>query len=228
MFVILYLVFTVFLPTSNNVPHKAVYLFLGIVLWNYFGEVTSGSVGSILGKGDLLRKINFPKYVVILAVAASATINLALNAIIVAIFMIISHVSIGWNAFLILPLLMEIFVFALGFAFFLSALFVKFRDVSYIWDVLMQAGFYGTPILYSLKQIANAHHTVGQILILNPAAQVIQDARYLLVTPTNATIHTLYHGQNWVWLVPVGATLLVATIGAIYFRSRSKFFAEEA
>ena len=142
--------------------------------------------------------------------------------------MVISHVTIGWNAFLIIPLLLEMFVFALGFAFFLSALFVKFRDVSYIWDVLMQAGFYGTPILYSLKQIAHAHHKVGQALILNPAAQVIQDARYLLVTPTNATIHTLYHGQDWVWLVPVGITLLIAVIGGLYFRSRSKFFAEEA
>jgi ABC-2 type transport system permease protein len=64
MFVVLYLVFTVFLPTAKDIPHKPVYLFLGIVLWNFFNEITTGSVGSILGKGDLLRKINFPKYVI--------------------------------------------------------------------------------------------------------------------------------------------------------------------
>jgi ABC-2 type transport system permease protein len=228
MFVILYLVFTVFLPSNQGIPHKAVYLFLGIVLWNYFGEMTTGSVGAILGKGDLLRKINFPKYVVIMAVAASATINLLLNAVIVAIFMVIGHVSIGWNAFLIVPLLIELFILGLGLAFFLSALFVKFRDVSYIWDVLMQAGFYGTPILYSLSQIAKFHHKVAQALILNPMAQIIQDARYVLVTPTNATIHTLYHGKTWVWLVPIGITIAVAVMGALYFRARSKYFAEEA
>jgi len=228
MFVILYLVFTVFLPTSKDIPHKAVYLFLGIVLWNYFGEVTTGSVGAILGKGDLLRKINFPKYVVILAVTASAVINLLLNSIIVAIFMIFNHVSISWNAFLIIPLLGELLVLAIGLSFFLSALFVRFRDVSYIWDVLMQAGFYATPILYSLTQIATVHHKVAQALILNPMAQIIQDARYVLVTPTNATIHTLYVGKAWVWSVPVGLTVLIAVVGSLYFRSRSKSFAEEA
>jgi ABC-2 type transport system permease protein len=228
MFVILYLVFTVFLPTSKDIPHKAVYLFLGIVLWNYFGEMTSGSVGAILGKGDLLRKINFPKYVVILAVAASATINLLLNAIIVAIFMIFNHVSISWSALLVLPLLAELFLLGIGLAFFLSALFVKFRDVSYIWDVLMQAGFYATPILYSLSQIAQAHHTVARLLILSPPAQIIQDARYVLVTPVSATIHTLYPGRSWVWLIPICITIAIALAGSLYFRTRSRFFAEEA
>lgn len=228
MFVILYFVFTVFLGTNKGIPHKAVYLFLGIVLWNYFGEMTTGSVGAILGKSDLLRKINFPKYIVILAVAASATINLILNAVVVAVFMYFSHISISWDALLMIPLLIELFILALGLAFFLSALFVRFRDVSYIWDVLMQAGFYGTPILYSLSQIANAHHKVGQALILNPMAQIIQDARYLLVTKTNATIYTLFHGQMWVWLIPIGITLLIGVFGALYFRARSKFFAEEA
>lgn len=228
MFVILYLVFTVFLPTSKDVPHKPVYLFLGIVLWNYFGELTTGSVGAILGKSDLLRKINFPKYVVIVAIVASAVINLSLNAVIFAIFMIVGHVPIGWHALLIVPLLLELTVLGMGLAFWLSALFVKFRDVSYIWDVLMQAGFYGTPILYSLALIAQSHHKVAQLLILNPMAQIIQDARYVLVTPTNATIHSLYSGKTWVWLVPVGLSLLVAVAGALYFRARSKYFAEEA
>src|SRR6266481_5362862 len=86
MFVILYLVFTVFLPVGKGIPHYPVYLLLGIVLWSYFTEVTSGSVGAIVGKGDLLRKINFPKYVIILAISFSALINLAFNFIIVGIF----------------------------------------------------------------------------------------------------------------------------------------------
>lgn len=227
MFVILYLVFTVFLPTSKDVPHKAVYLFLGIVLWNYFNEVTTGSVGAILGKSDLLRKINFPKYIVIFAVIAAAVINLLLNAIVVAIFMAFTHVPLSWHAALIIPLLLELTALATGLAFFLSALFVKFRDVSYIWDVLMQAGFYGTPILYSLKQIADVHHKVGEVLILNPMAQIIQDARYVLVTPTNATIHTLF-GRDWIWAIPIGLSVVIAIGGAAYFRARSKYFAEEA
>src|SRR5258708_35249969 len=61
LFVILYIVFGVFLKAKGNIPHYPVYLLLGIVLWNYFAEVTAGSVGSIVGKGELLRKLNFPK-----------------------------------------------------------------------------------------------------------------------------------------------------------------------
>src|SRR4051812_19118284 len=65
MFVILYFVFTIALPVGKDVPYFPQYLLLGIILWNFFGEVTSGSVGAIVGKGDLMRKINFPKYVII-------------------------------------------------------------------------------------------------------------------------------------------------------------------
>src|SRR5258708_29457521 len=104
LFLILYLVFTVFLPVGKGVPHYPVYLLLGIVLWNFFNEVTSGSVGAIVDKGDLIRKLNFPKYNIIVAVALSALINLFLNFIVIAIFMLFGHVGITWSAIFILPL----------------------------------------------------------------------------------------------------------------------------
>src|SRR5438270_6827939 len=96
LFVILYIVFGVFLKAKGNIPHYPVYLLLGIVLWNYFAEVTSGSVGAIVGRGDLLRKINFPKYVIIVAGSFSAFINLILNFVVIAILMVITKVSISW------------------------------------------------------------------------------------------------------------------------------------
>lgn len=224
LFLVLYLVFTVFLPIGKGVPHYPVYLLLGIVLWNYFVEVTSGSVGAIVGKGDLLRKINFPKYVIILSSSFSALINLFINFIVIAIFMVIGHVSVGWQALFILPLIAELFVFALALAFFLSALFVRFRDVSYIWEVCLQAGFYGTPILYPLNRIKQLR--IREALLLNPMAQIIQDARHLVVTPYSITIHQAY-GNNLVWLFPISLTLIASVIASIYFRKRSKFFAED-
>jgi ABC-2 type transport system permease protein len=223
IFVILYLVFTVFLPVGKGVPHYPVYLLLGIVLWNYFNEVTSGSVSAIVGKGDLLRKINFPKYVIILAGSFSALINLALNGVIIAIFMIFGHVGITWHALLLIPLIAELFIVSLAMAFFLSALFVRFRDVSYIWEVIMQGAFYATPILYPLSRIP---HKAALLLILNPVAQIIQDARHVLVTPEAATIGSVY-GKAWVWAVPIGFVFLVAVLASTYFRKRSKYFAEE-
>lgn len=224
LFLILYLVFARFLKVGQAIPHYPVYLLLGIVLWNYFVEVTTGSVAAIVGKGDLLRKINFPKYVIIFAGSFSALINLALNFVVISVFMVLGRVGISWNAFILIPLIFELFVVSIALAFFLSALFVKFRDVSYIWDVLIQAGFYATPILYTLAQIPARF---AKLLILNPLAQIIQDARYVLITPQTTTIYKLYNGDILIWCLPIGLTLILVLVAAIYFRSQSKYFAEE-
>ncbi len=225
LFLILYVVFTKFLKVGNGVPHYPVYLLLGILLWNFFVEVTMGSVSSIVGKADTMRKINFPKYVVILSVVAAALINLSLTAIVLVIFMILGHVSVSWNAFIIIPILLELIIIGVAAAFFLSAAYVRYRDVSYIWEVILQAAFYATPILYPMSRLPKS---IGKILILNPMAQVIQDARYVLVTPSTGTISTLYGGDKLIWLIPIGLTLIIATLTSIYFRHRSKSFAEES
>lgn len=224
LFVILYLVFTVFLPVGKGVPNYPVYLLLGIVFWNYFAEVTNGAVGSVVGKGDLLRKINFPRYVIILAGSVSALINLFLNFIVIGIFMAIGGVGLTWKAVLILPLILELFVFSIAVAFLLSTLFVRFRDVSYIWEVVMQGGFYATPILYPLTAVGFLK--VQQLLLLNPMAQIIQDARYVLVTPTTLTISQVW-GSAWPYIIPIGITIVTAVLAGWYFRKRSPYFAEE-
>lgn len=224
MFLILYLVFTKFLKLGTGIPHYPVYLLLGIVLWNYFVEVTTGSVQAIVSKGDLLRKINFPRYVIILAGSFSALINLMLNFVVIAIFMYFGHVDVSWQSLLVIPYIIELFIFSLSIAFFLSALFVRFRDITYIWDVLIQAGFYLTPILYSLSRIPVKY---AKILILSPMAQIVQDTRYFLITKSTITISQLYGGDKLIWLIPFGIVIAFAIFAGSYFRSRSKYFAEE-
>lgn len=224
LFVILYVVFGVFLKAKGNIPHYPVYLLLGIVLWNYFSEVTVGSVAAIVGKGDLIRKINFPKYVIILAGSFSAFINLLINFVVIAIFMYFGHVALTWDALIMIPLIVELFILSIALAFFLSALFVKFRDVTYIWEVIMQAAFYATPILYPLSYVPDK---VAKYMLLNPLAQIIQDARHVLVTPKAQTIADFWGGDKLIWGIPLGITLIVAIWGAVYFRNNSKSFAEE-
>lgn len=224
LFLILYVVFDKFLKLGSAIPNYPVYLLLGIVLWNYFVEVTTGSVGAVVGKGDLLRKLNFPKYIIIFAVSVSALINLALNFIVIAFFMYLSGISIGSSALLIVPIIIELFLISVGLSFFLSALFVKYRDITYIWEVIIQAAFYATPILYGLSLIPQK---AAQLLILNPMAQIIQDARWALVTKKSETIYGLYDGNFLIWVLPIGTCILIAVTGALYFRSRSKYFAED-
>lgn len=225
IFLIMYMVFVKFLKVNYHVPYSAVYLLVGLVIWNYFGEVTSGAVGAIVGRGDLLRKLSFPKYTIVLAGSFSALINLFINFIVIGIFMAISHVPLH-GAILYAPfLILELFVFAIGLAFFLSALFVKFRDINYIWEVIMQGAFYATPIFYPLTAIP-AKYGLAKILMVNPLAQIIQDIRHVVVTDKTSTITTVF-GTASARLIPIMISLAIAILSAIYFRRRSKYFAEE-
>lgn len=222
LFVILYIVFAKFLRIGDAIPNYPIYLLLGIVLWNYFAEVTSGSVSAIVGRGDLIRKLNFPKYVIVLAGSFSALINLFINFIVIALFMLVTDIDLSINILLLPLIILELFIFALALAFFLSAAFVKFRDISYIWEVVMQGAFYATPILYPLKLVPDF---AAKLLLLNPMAQIIQDARYVAVTDQTTTITTLYQ-NGWYRLIPLGIALLLVFLSASYFKRSSKSFAE--
>lgn len=226
LFVILYVVFVYFLQVGKGIPHFPVYLLLGIVLWNYFVEVTINGVTSIVGKGDLLRKLAFPRYVIVVAGSLSALINLGLNLLVVAVFMAFDNVPVTLETLLVIPFIMELFIFAISVAFILSALYVRFRDINYIWEVVLQAGFYATPILYSMSLVMDKSVLAAKLMLLNPMAQLIQDIRFVAVTDQTVTITQLY-GNAFVRLIPIGIVLGVAIVAFWYFKKRSPHFAEE-
>ena len=180
MFAIMYVVFG-YLIKLGSIKHYSVYLLLGIVLWNFFAEATDQGMSSIVSRGDLLRKINFPKYIIVLSATISALINLVLNLAVVAVFMLINGVSLHWSALMFPLFIIEIYVIGLGLAFLLSTLNVKYRDTSHIWEIIMQAAFYATPIIYPMLIIVDRSETIAKVLLMNPIAQAIQDARYYLV-----------------------------------------------
>jgi len=223
LFVILYVVFVKFLKLGTGVPHYPVYLLLGIVIWNFFNEMTMQSLGSIVGRGDLIRKIRIPRWIIVLSSSISALINLLLNLVVIVIFMFINHVD-AMRTILWLPLILaEVYLFALGLSMFLAAAFVKFRDINYIWEVILQAGFYLTPILYPLSRITNL--TFQKLILINPMGQAIQDARYAVVTHDTTTAHKIFQG-GWYEFIPFLIVALVLVIGLGYFRKESKYFAE--
>jgi ABC-2 type transport system permease protein len=223
LFLILYLVFVKFLRFGGDIPNFPVYLLLGIVLWNFFNEMTAQSLGSIVGRGDLIRKIKIPRWIIVLSSSISASINLLLNLLVVLIFVIISDVEITTSILWLPLILVQVYVFALGLSLFLSAAFVKYRDVVYIWEVILQALFYLTPILYPLSMVPNL--TFQKILLLNPMAQAIQDARYAVITQETVTLNKLFEG-GWYMLLPYFFIVTVLIIGTAYFRKESKHFAE--
>ena len=224
IFLILYLVFVKFLKLGGTLPHYPVYLLFGMVLWNFFGEMTMQSLSSIVNRRDLIRKIRIPRWIIVLSTSLSAVINLLLNLIIVAIFMFFNHVPLMASIVLLPFSLIEIYFFSLGVSLILATMFVKFRDVSYIWEVSTQALFYLIPIFYPLSRISSL--TLRKILLLNPLAQAMQDARYTTITHQSQTIYELFRG-GWHEYIPYMICAIVLFAGIWYFRRQSRYFAED-
>ena len=186
IFSILYVVFVQLLKLGTSIPYNALYLLFGIVIWSLFAEASMQGVGSVVARADLLRKISCPAYVVVLAVVFSALITFSLSMLVIVLFMVILRVPVRLDILWLPLLFVELLAFSTSLAFFLSALFVRYRDVSYIWEVVLQAAFYATPIIYPLSMIPSVW--AQRILLLNPMAQIIQDARYCLITDQTVTM----------------------------------------
>jgi ABC-2 type transport system permease protein len=225
LFAIMYVVFGMLIKLGS-VEHYAVYLLLGIVLWTFFSEATGQGLNSIVSRGDIMRKISFPKYIIVLSTTISALVNLTLNLLIVVFFMIINGVSLHLSAVLFPFYIIEIYIFALGLAFFLSALNVKYRDTGHIWEIIMQAAFYATPIIYPLSTVVDKSVIIAKLLMLNPLAQAIQGARYSLITHQTITTTTLYNNVLYM-LIPLVIVVTVFIGGTLYFKHNSKYFAEK-
>lgn len=225
LFGILYAIFALVIKSLDGIPHSPVYLLLGIVMWTFFTDMTTQSLGSIVGRGDLIRKIRIPRWMIVFSSSISALINLGLNMIIVAIAMVVNNVEIHATILLFPLLLLEIYLFALGISLFLSAAFVKFRDISYIWEVILQAGFYLTPILYAMTLIPS--ELIRKLMLLNPVAQAIQDSRYAVVSHHEKviTVDRIFD-SGWYMFIPFVIVLVTFFVGIFYFKSQSDSFAE--
>ncbi len=226
LFVILYVVFDRFLQLGREIEYFPVYLLLGIVLWSFFVEATGLGLQSIVGRGDLIRKINFPKYIIVISGTISSLINLGINLAIVGVFMVINGVPVSWDALLVIPLIAELYILSLSLAFLLGALNVKYRDTGYLWEVFLQGAFYATPILYPLGMVINQSYVAAQLLMLNPLAQIIQDIRAVLVTDQTVTIYEMFSNPLYI-MIPFLTVALLVVVSTIYFKKHSGKFAEE-
>lgn len=227
LFAIMYTVFVHFLRFGQGIPHFAVSLLLGLVLWTFFIEATSQGMQAIVSRGDLIRKINFPKYIIVLSGTISALINLVFNLAVVVVFMLFDGVTFTWSILLFPVTLFVIYSFSLGLAFFLAAAYVKFRDIAYIWEVLLQGLFYATPIIYPLQTVIEfGGNTAAQILMLSPVATLFQSARAQVVGRDSViTADQLF--SNPIYLIlPYAAIVVLIIVATLYFKKSQGKFAE--
>jgi len=226
LFAVLYAVFVGILNTGGDQPMFGVALLLGIVVFQFFADSTIASIRSLMNRENLVRKIDFPRAAIPVSCVLQAIFNFGLNLIPVFIFLFAAggSVSVRW---LELPLVLAmLIVFVTGLSLLLSALFVNFRDVEPIWEVLAQALFYGTPILYSLSLVIDkVGLTAAQIMLANPLAAAIQQLRHALVDFSYQSPGQIF-GSTAGDLIPVGVSVLIFIIGALYFRRMAPLIAE--
>lgn len=224
MFGILYFVFSYVVKAGAGVEYYGVLLLLAIILYFFFSEVTGSGVTAMVDREALLRKVGFPRAVVPLSVALVAAMNLALNLVVLAVFVLASGVQPRWT-WLLLPIPIALMlVFATGVAMLLSALYVRYRDVRPIWDVVLQALFYASPILYPIQAVIAYSETLATIALMNPIAALIQESRHLLVGGMSLT-----EALGSTALVAVPLAILVGTtwLGLHVFARMSPLAAEE-
>lgn len=214
-FSILYVVFSrVFGP---SVPEYALSLLIGVVLWNYLAEGTIFGMQSLLAKGHILTKVAVSPWAIVASAILHATFTFLLNLSVIAAFFFWqrAHVPTGSGIALFLAACALMSVLVLALSLFLAPLFVRYRDLRQLWDVLLTLGFYATPIIYPPSAVPER---MRELLVFNPMTHIIQSARTGLLTPD---------GPSFVSLFPavVGIGLLLAA-SAMFFRSASETTAE--
>jgi ABC-2 type transport system permease protein len=224
MFGVYYVIFTAVLHLGEGVRFYAPMLLAGIMLFQFYGEVTGGAVGAVLARENLVRKIHFPRIVIPLSVVTTGALNLAVNAIAVGVFMAIQGVPLRLSWLVLVPMLAMLFTLVTGLAMLLSALFVRFRDVQPIWDVVLQAGFYASPILYPIEAVNI--EWARKLIMFNPLSVVIQQIRHSVFDKAAPSAADAIGGAPWL-AIPLGITVGLFALGFWVFNRMAPHVAEE-
>lgn len=228
LFAVMYVVFVKFLKFSDGTPTFPISLLCGTCLWSFFSESTSMGMRAIVDRGDLLRKIHFPNYIIVASTTMGSMISLSINLVVVILFGFFAHAHYTWRILLVPLSIIQLYCLGLSVALLLGSLYVYFRDVAHIWEVVLQAMFYATPIIYPISMVAQNKEFswAADILMLNPTTQTIMDIRHNLLSPEYVpTVWTMVDNKL-LCLLPYVLSAVILWLGIHVFRKYSAKFAE--
>ncbi|MBU1446019.1 ABC transporter permease [Patescibacteria group bacterium] len=213
LFAVLYVVFSIFMrfPVDNY----QLYLLLGIIIWNFFAEATAIALRSFETKRSLVTKIYFPRIIVVLASTLTSFMTFVLNIVVFFIFLAFSQINFDISFFFFLIYVIELYFIILGVSLALSSLYIKFRDLSHIWEVLLQIGFWMTPIIYPVSMIPQAYH---RFIYMNPLARIIEYSRVVFIDG--------YVPAMSLNFVVIGMSFSIFIIGLLIFNKLESFIPE--
>lgn len=210
-------VFNFFVPIE--VDNYFLFLFTGLLPWNFFTETVSRSVGVFVEQRYLIAKTNFPRESLVLSIVLANLFHTLIATILLLIYLLITQFNLFSLArifslvFTIPFLLIYLSIFTTGFSFLVATLNVRNRDVGYIIKALLTFWFYATPIVYNLKLIPNEFHFM---FYLNPMTGIVEFFRAQLLR---------VEFNNHLWFFGIFFLSICFTIMTYkFFRRREAFF----
>jgi len=223
LFGVLLAVFTQVFRVGSQVPHYPVLLLFNVVLFGFFSEATTTAVTSIVNQEAVVRKTQFPRLVIPLAVVLTSLFNLALNLVVVLVFVLAFGVSPMWT-WLLFPLVLALLlVITVAVSMLVASLYPRFRDMAIIWTVMSTVLFYGTPVLYPIDVVPE---TLRHVIMLNPLAPLFELARKCVIDPGAPGPVDAAGGAAWL-LAPIGLFIGICVLAVWVFNREAPRIAEE-
>lgn len=198
---------------ARSTPHYTIYLFAGNVVFSYFREATTGGMHALLANAHIFSKVNVPKYIFVLTKNVSALINFGITVVVFFLFVWIDGVPFSWSFFSVLIPMICLVIFNLGVGMILSALYVFFRDVSYLYDVFLTLLMYLSAIFYTIDTFPE---TVQKLFLLNPVYCYI---KYFRVAVIDGNVPSL--GFNGLCIL---YALIAIGLGALIYKKKNHQF----
>ena len=208
---IMSIVFTSFFGRTQ--PHYTIYLFCGNIVFSYFSDSTNGGMGSLLANTGIFTKINVPKYLFLFSRNVSSLINFGLTLIVFFIFCIIDGISFAWCFFMLVVPIACLIVFNIGVGLILSALYVFFRDMQYLWSVFTMLLMYLSAIFYTVDSFSPL---MQKLFLLNPVYVYIKYFRLIVIDNRVPSIEFN--------LLAIGYALFAFVLGAFFYKKYNHKF----
>ena len=211
MLLVMRLVFTQFF--GNGVEHYTTYLFCGNLIFSYFNESTTQGMSSLMSNASIFTKVNVPKYLFLLSKNAQTLLNFGITLVVFFVFCLIDGITFTWAFLLLIYPILCLAVFNIGVGMILSAMFVFFRDIQYLWSVFVQLLMYMSAIFYTIDGYPEI---IQKIFHLNPVFLFINYFRSIVI---NGEIPSV-----WYHLFMLAVSLVTLGIGALIYKTKNHKF----
>ena len=211
MLLVMKLVFTHFF--GRNTPHYTIYLFCGNLVFNYFSESTKSGMRALMDNSKIFTKVTVPKYMFLLSKNVQTFISFLLSLVIFFIFVAFDHLAFTWKFLCLLYPICLLILFNIGVGMVLSALYIFFRDIEYLYDVFVRLLMYMSAIFYSIDTYSE---TVRKLFLLNPVYLFIRYFRKIVIEATIPTI--------WFHLLLAADVVIVLMAGCVMYKKYNTRF----